>query len=297
MSTWQNLLKIFYQYKTNIILYVKGKKLKGFILRDHFTENLSDIDSINQVFDSFVIAFKDIDQALMYLEHDGIIHEGRQVVPVVNQKFNFIGLWNRLNIIKSLEDIPLFDKNDILEKNEDQSSFNHKLAMLALEVLPIGMLALDTSGNQLLYNEDWLALKKKYPRELKTKHIIQCAKEAMANEVHKPEVNFAMTFSLDKIIDGHIIKMKLICNANTTIGYLFWNSEINLISQQSDSSIKETSSYEGKSLKEILHEKEKQILSWALKRAKGKVSDAAKILKVPRQTFSYRYARYHKQKN
>ncbi len=304
MSTWQKLLQLFYQYKTDILLYTEDNKLKGFISHDDFTGNLSDLENINPELLFFVKKIYDADQILTYLENSGVSHEGKKVLPVINKKFNFFDLWNRVDIIKAWENIGVETRatsREELKENSGQNkkSLNQKLAMLAMETLPIGMLALDTSGKQLFYNEDWLALKKKYPRELTTKRIIQNAKNFMAEEVYKSKVNLCATFHLHTIIQGDLVKMRLIRHKNSTIGYLFWYpeasvSELSVSTALPDSENKETDFYQGKSLKEILNEKEKQILIWAIEKAKGKIGDAAKILGVPRQTFSYRYDRLHK---
>ena len=298
MSTWQKILQFFYQYKTDILLYTEDGKIKGFISHDDFTGNLSDLESISSELLFFVKKVIDIDQVLHSLEKSEVYHENKKALPMINEKFAFVALWNRVDIIKAWENIDVetrrVSREEVKEsRGEHKKSLDHKLAMLAMETLPIGMLALDTVGKQLFYNEDWLALKKKYPRELTTKRIIQNAKNFMAEEVYKSEVNLRATFHLNTIIPGDLIKMRFIRHNNITVGYLFWHPETS-ITELPNLANKEIDVYEGKSLKEILNEKEKQILIWAMEKAKGKIGDAANILGVPRQTFSYRYDRLHK---
>ena len=305
-NSWQKLLRIFYQYAAEVLLYIESGKLKGLVFRQDFSEDLSDLASINPSLDSFVTKIKDIDEALAHLERSQAEQEGKKVIPALNKDFDLIGLWSRLEIIQAWEDVPSVKKwqpqkeggkpdqggsKDIHHEEKSQISLNQKLAMLAMEALPIGMLAMDTLGNQLFYNEDWLALKKKHPRILTTKRILQSAKEMMAREAHKTAMNLNATFVLNDIIRDDVLKMRLIRDKNSTIGYLFWYPEA-LTKRVS----KTSETYEGKSLKKILADKEKQILAWAMDKAKGKISEAAKILGVPRQTFAYRYDKHRKSK-
>ena len=314
-NSWQKLLRIFYQYTAEVLLYVEGGKLKGLVSRQDFSEDLSDLGSISPSLDSFVTKIKDIDEALAHLEKSQAEQAGKKVIPAVNKEFDLIGLWSRLEIIQAWEDLPSVPSpsvkkwhpqkegvkpdqggsKEIHHEEKKQISLNQKLAMLAMEALPIGMLALDTLGNQLFYNEDWLALKKKHPRILTTKRILQSAKEMMAREAHKTAMNLNATFILNDIIQDDILKMRLIRDKNSTIGYLFWYPEA-IMKRASKTSHKDTETYEGKSLKKILADKEKQILAWAMDKAKGKISEAAKILGVPRQTFAYRYEKHRKSK-
>ena len=115
----------------------------------------------------------------------------------------------------------------------------------------------------------------------------------MAEEAFKEDtVSPNMIFYLDNILKEQKLKMRLIRNKNKTIGYLFWDSESGF--ESASKSSKGSVSYEGKTLNDILAEEEKNILKWAMDKAEGHISNAAKMIGVPRQTFGYKYKKYFK---
>ena len=304
MSSSQNLLKLFYKYSSDTILYLKDGKLKGYITRQDVTESLSNISDINTDLVSFVHEINDMDKILNFLEESKIIEGNKKRIPVINKKFEFIGLWERVDVIKSWEDIPTIakwnmgtstDKETYPAPPQENISGNgglgQKLALLAIETLPIGMLAISILGEEILCNEDWLNLKRKYPKELTTKNIIYKAKNAMAEEAFKKDETFSnMTFCLDSILKDQNIKMRLIRNKNKTIGYLFWKPESGPDPLQRSSST--GYSYKGRGLKDILTHEEKSVLKWAIENAGGHIGKAAKMIGVSKQTFGYKYKKY-----
>ena len=306
MNSSQSLLRLFYKYRTDAILYLEDGKLKGYVKKQEVTESLSDISEATTDPVSLVHSVDDVDQALNFLEGSKIVENNKKQIPVINKKFNFVGLWERVDVIRSWENIPTITKWNVGHKVDNKidpmsaqesipenDGLNQKLAYLAMETLPIGMLAVSTLGEEILCNEDWLYLKKKHPKELTTKNIIYKAKNAMTEEAFKKnKTSPNMIFYLNNILKDQEVRMRLIRNKNKTIGYLFWKPEVHSNSEQKLFSIQPI--YHGKNLDNIMAQTEKNILTWALEKTEGHISNASKILGVSRQNFWYKYRKHFK---
>ena len=173
MSSPQSLLRLFYQYSCETILYLKDGKLKGYIQKQEVTESLSDISRTNVDLTSLVHRIEDMDQILSFLERSSIVKDNKKRIPIINKRFKFVDLWERVDLIRSWEDIPKIEKWDLKTKvrqdtepapTQDESTYENgvlsqKLALLAMETLPIGMLAVSALGEEILCNEGLASFK------------------------------------------------------------------------------------------------------------------------------------------
>ncbi len=307
METWQILLRFFYQYISTALLYIEEGKIKGIILRQELVEKLSDLESgnINISLNNLVHKIKDLNELLSYYNKHHVKQDGDKVMPVINKNLKFVGFWKYAELIKSWENLPdiqpwdpkKLKKNDGISKTEkeeqrEEIAFPNNLAsltILAMETLPMGILAIDTKGNKLFCNEDWLILKKKNPMQLKTDVILKKAKKLMVQYAFKKSIDFKIEFHLDDILPNVGLSMKFIRNQNKTVGYLFWADHSLEIKFNKD----RNRMYKKKSLDAILMEEEKKILNWAFREKSGDTMKAAKMLGISKKKFVQRYNKYY----
>lgn len=205
--------------------------------------------------------------------------------------------------------------------NENDFSSAEYISIKTLESLPIPMLAVDTKGAALFYNQDWVELQKQNREILGIKKIMDTAKDLMAKLAFDGELEITSILELPTKLIDHELKMRSILddtrNRPEVIGYIFWteNRKKEVIKEiikevikeipqkrpsgefKKNTSIDEThrresnqeKKYLGKTLVELLREEEKKILLWAMNEADGNQSNAAMLLGIPRQTFSFRY--------
>ncbi|MES0489235.1 MAG: helix-turn-helix domain-containing protein [Leptospirales bacterium] len=191
---------------------------------------------------------------------------------------------------------------------------NPNLSLLALEALPLPMLAVDLKGKTLFFNNDWDSFRVKYPH-LETLDLMDKAKDKMARMAFEGDLTIQSTLEFSDFVPRAILKMRSLLDERgsrpTVIGYLFWidrdqaTSKLLANSSSPEETEKPVSSqvllsaqpehrtgYSGKSLNDILADEEKKALSWAITEADGNQTSAAALLGLPRQTFAYRYKKY-----
>jgi len=237
-----------------------------------------------------------------------VISESSQPINVIEDKIK----------VEPLKAKPVFSENtrEFLDRELSKS----KLSVLTLQTLPHALLALDKEGQELFLNEDWFNLRKTYGDSLNSKPLLSSAKDTLAERVlHQNEDEFS-TFEVKKDIKDFVIFCRPIkeikeINGDTiikTVGYLFWGEKVKKTNyskqiekmdilrskiESNYSTLSQSfrgSSFEGKTLPDILGEHEKKVLLWALEQTDGNKTDAAMIIGIPRQTFSYRLNKYLK---
>lgn len=182
------------------------------------------------------------------------------------------------------------------KKNLNQ--YENKISLYTLETLPIPMMAIDKKGEIIFHNNEWERIYKLIKSDFSTHNLLEKTRDEMAR------LAFEGSFEKDTIISvleykAYHIKCKSIIGHNFTVslGYLFWaekNAEQENIKNPSPSSVSksekvESNGYLGSTLPEILEREEKKVLAWAFSEAGNNYSNAAMLLGIPRQTFTYRY--------
>ena len=186
------------------------------------------------------------------------------------------------------------------------------LAILTIETLPLPLLAADPNGNELFFNTDWRELNKAHLSALGTQYLVNFAKERMAQLALDGALDVKDTIELDVLPDNNIVKMRVIRELTKAIGYLFWimqrdqksekaqtlgDIKVRALTKKNRVSIEneaKSSGFLGKTLPDIVSQEEKRAILWALEQAGGNRSNAAMLLGIPRQTFSYKMQKYFK---
>ncbi|MDH5719520.1 MAG: hypothetical protein OEZ13_02755 [Spirochaetia bacterium] len=189
-----------------------------------------------------------------------------------------------------------------LENEYKKKIYWSNLLINAVETLPLPMLALDTSGVELFFNKEW-ETNRKGVFKLRTLELIKNAKNIIGEMAIKSELKLSEILKIDTLEKNKTVFMRCIQKAGIlenenvkAIGYLFWIEESKDAAFEEKKQIKpfikendKKESYLGRTLPEILAEKERKALKWAYDEAGGNLSNAAMLLGIPRQTFSYRY--------
>lgn len=186
-----------------------------------------------------------------------------------------------------------------------------RLGLLTIEALAIPLLAVDNNAEQLFVNYDWLELEKKHGNLLEAGYLHRTVRELMADKAIAGTLSATETFELNKIVPGYTIKVRTIRNFDESekkipkaLGYLFWiekKFELPERKQEKENSFMFNPStgkknYNGKTLPQVIEEEEKRVIQWAMEQADGNQSNAAMLVGIPRQTFSYKYNKYFKKK-
>ena len=186
------------------------------------------------------------------------------------------------------------------------------LAILTIETLPLPLLAADPNGKELFFNTDWRELNKAHLSALGTQYLIHFAKERMAQLALDGALDVKDTIELDVLPDNNIVKMRVIREDTKAIGYLFWvmqraqkpekvqafgDIKVRALTKKDRVSIEneaKSSGFLGRTLPDIVSQEEKRAILWALEQSGGNRSNAAMLLGIPRQTFSYKMQKYFK---
>ena len=100
------------------------------------------------------------------------------------------------------------------------------------------------------------------------------------------------TIDIRGILRSRVIKVRPIRPDSEDVmpaGYLFWLEPAPLDNHQYPGTEKNAATYSGRTLPEILEDEERRALIWAMEQAGGNQSNAAMLLGIPRQTFSYKW--------
>jgi len=197
-------------------------------------------------------------------------------------------------------------KNSTTDPEKDHLSDNI-IATVALETLPIPMMALDTKGSLLFYNQEWKDIELQNP-EFNHQVIMNRARDIMAKLAFEGKLSKDSVIKLESKSHNLMTEMKSLQKysqgKSQVFGYLFWiipqsterlNAPIVQPHSQpkkikpADHHLTEIEDYYGKTLRDILLEKEKKVLLWAMKESDGNQTNAAMLAGIPRQTFAYRY--------
>lgn len=196
-------------------------------------------------------------------------------------------------------------KTEPPEKFLDQG----RLAIITMEALPLPMLACDTLGNELFFNHDWDFFYRQ-KKEILNKHVLlEEAKAIMVKKAKEGSLNaqtplwiekFSAYNAVEKRFIGYDVFLKAIRldtdeGQEKTIGYLFYILP-QLNAKQEVHDTKDQQSYLGRTLPEIVAEEEKKALRWAYLQAGENQSNAAMLLGIPRQTYSYKFNKYFKKR-
>ncbi len=186
--------------------------------------------------------------------------------------------------------------------------FERNVSIYTLEALPVPMLAVTKKGDIIFQNQEWKNLFDVLKSRYSIRGLLEKSKDEMARMAYEG------TFDRESIVPvltmkEHIINCRPIISATLgrSYGYLFWMEKRSPVSGKDHSpehknplpmdSGKEDSppqakKYLGFTLNEILEEEERKVLLWAFEEASGNFSNAAMLLGIPRQTFTYRYNKY-----
>lgn len=315
---------------------MEGERVAGIIWKDDVEEKMSDLSVTNVVQRPPVVKISGLDQLIELYQAEGVKVENEKVLPVVDEQGGFVGLWNRAQLVRVWERMPEVKKwappavsisvpemaeagikamsakrvmpKHIAGKAEQQRAKLHQeeISVLALEALPIPLLAVDTSGNVLFYNQDWRATVK-----LDVSLVMKTARSVMADRAFSGDIGVDSIFDLDGLAENVLIKMKAMTvtskdnvGRERAMGYLFWVEEGESFGASEAESKRservaafdefDTKRFQGRTFHEIMIEEEKRVLAWAMDETGDNQSNAAMLLGLPRQTFSYRYKKLFK---
>ncbi|RME90819.1 MAG: hypothetical protein D6767_06260 [Candidatus Hydrogenedentota bacterium] len=173
-----------------------------------------------------------------------------------------------------------------------------KLAIFTLEALTIPIAAIDRQGLELFVNEEWQKLRKLHEKELSPSALNESMKQVIAKEAMHGSLDVDSYWVIPVYIDHYEIRSRRIRDeSDTIIGYIFWAIEkaqpsntMPIISNEAFDLLNEE--YEGKNFQEIIQNEEKKLLLWAYRKAGHNFTEAAKLVGMPRQTFSYKFHKY-----
>ncbi len=172
-----------------------------------------------------------------------------------------------------------------------------QLAIAALETLTLPMLACNAKGQEIFYNEEWDEIRRKYRDSLSCGRLFSLAREKITEAWMDNFASASPVIILPGFVPGFSITMRAIekrdeKDQSITEGYLFWllrHEEIKLQALSTDN-------FSGLTLPEITAEAEKRAIVWAMEQTDGNQSNAAMLLGIPRQTFSYKFRKYFSSK-
>lgn len=176
-----------------------------------------------------------------------------------------------------------------------------KLAIHTLEAIALPLLALDTEGNELFLNEEWIKLQRVYGAALSSPELMEQTRQAVAKDAIRGTLNVDKVWRLHvPLKDKNLFVRRIRDEKNIIIGYLFWapeapveiNSALPKVSPAAIDMLSEK--YEGKSFQEVIQAEEKKLLLWAYQESGESMTNAAALLGMPRQTFSYKFHKYFK---
>jgi DNA-binding protein Fis len=382
VNVYRNLMRVFFQYQTDTLLCVRDKIVIGTIDKRGIEELMSDLSHVKTAQEIPVNKITTQEQTLEALLYRGIMVNDQKIIPVVDNKGNFVALWSKTEILTTTLQFanlatPGFDKtretshaqkeafnaeqnltpegrfakefikenfkaavvapvkpevrfkisssleNNVrsqAEKHSESKNINHHdsdyVSIKTLEALPIPMLAVDTKGEVLFYNQDWVSLQQQNKEILGVKKLMNVSRDIMAKMAFDGDLEIDSILKLPNAPGGYSLQMKSIQGDHETpvrvIGYIFWAehrysenpdlpktgaakiaSENALpVETKIDENLKtfeHRQSYTGKTLIELLEIEEKKIIRWAMDETGHNQSNAAMLLGIPRQTFSYRY--------
>lgn len=238
------------------------------------------------------------------------------------QHDNFMPPENLLNEEERLSLAQIMKDEDDEEENEDEdlsgnaqkqsstSRLKHeieigRLAIATIEALTIPMLALSRSGETLFFNHDWKESHLENRTALNHNDLMTTAKELMAEAALDGTLDIDNPIEITGRLKGRVIKVRPVRKqpgSHDTAGYLFWiEDEISVREHRVESAdtvyrkyAVDGSRYKNRTLPDLLEEEEKKIILWAMKQTDNNQSDAAMLVGIPRQTFSYKYRKYFK---
>ncbi|MDH4199536.1 MAG: hypothetical protein OEV66_04065 [Spirochaetia bacterium] len=354
-NPYRALMRIFFQFQASAVLYLEENTIAGIIEKKTIEELMSDLSQSRINMSLPVKRFSSSGESIEALISQGAMLENQQAIPVVDHNINYVGLWTRADILKSISSTNIHPKSADLsenmpekskvkddakkEENLEQPRPEVKISTMAesnsnsankireanaekdnsedeilidsnyitiktLEALPIPMVALDTRGEVLFYNKDWVNLQKKFKDSLGVSGLMRISRDLMAKLAFEGILQIDSVLELPGSPKGYQIKMKSILgdakNQSKVFGYVFWaeivpeqSAHPGAIGTKHASFDTEKHSpdieYSGKTLVELLHDEERKIMQWAMAQTGDNQSNAAMLLGIPRQTFSYRY--------
>ncbi|MDH5716117.1 MAG: helix-turn-helix domain-containing protein [Spirochaetia bacterium] len=209
------------------------------------------------------------------------------------------------------EEIAQEDTKNLIKDN----NYWAQLVVLTMETLPVPMLAVNIKGDELFYNAEWENIQNNN-QKLKTNILYKLGKEKIGSLALENKLDIKDTFEIMNLDNKSKLLMKTIFNFENkadknikAIGYLFWifenqysgdkNTKNSIEENMTKKTFKDENkkSYMGQTLPDLLASEEKKILKWAMEESGGNQSNAAMLLGIPRQTFSYRYRKLFNNKN
>ena len=295
--TWNALFRSFFQLKVNALFLIENKQIKGILYKNHFVEMFSNLEEGIQNFNlaENINSISNLDTLLSLFQEYSISINDKNVVGVIDASLDTLTHWERSEVIAAFDSTkyenPTVEASTVIPPESTLISqdvlIQYQLAVMALETFPMAILAIDTNGKSLFFNEEWLFFKKRFPQYLQTQVILKRAKELMIEYALHESINLSDIFTLHNTIPiDKCLYMKFIRSQGKTIGYLFWfaRDKMETIDIQQPS-IEESSL----SLEQILTNKEKEILLSTLAKCNGDQRLAAQSLQITYKLFSNKY--------
>lgn len=189
------------------------------------------------------------------------------------------------------------NRENELEENKTESEHSeetsqYKLAIAALETLSVPMLALDLRGGELFFNHEWQDLQRQYRPQLESKGLFNSMRDQLSASIIERGGKAATdVINLEQNLLRHNVRGRTIeTDKGETLGYLIWlERKVNASSSAGKAGGKD---FSGRTLPDILSDAEEEALLWAMEQAGDNQSNAALLLGIPRQTFSYKYRKH-----
>jgi len=279
-----DIIRLFFKYEIDFIPVIDSKNsFKGLILKNDLIDNSGDLSFIEKSFTLVLQNFLKVPNESEFLQIISKIKEETEF-PVINLKGQVVHLWQKKNLLNVFYGI-----SKSISKTETPEDVNfHNL----LYNLPLKLIILN-SKNKIIFATKLFLEKLDFKKELLlnqniTKFFPKINTERIPNSFYPKFYKIKYQHK-----DWYYTIFKI--EDSSQYAYIFTESEnINF-----DSEIfprNETKEIETQKLKEplpeIIENREKEIIEKTLKETDWNISEASRILKIPRQTLQYKISKY-----
>ncbi len=290
----KDIIRLFFKYDINAIPVVDNRNLfKGLIFKQEIIDNAGEISFIEKPFSTISNKFIFFPKETEFLQFISKLNDSLEF-PVINLKGELLYLWRK----KDLLDLYYSITKNVIKEPSTQNIIDFEAI---INVLPLNIIIVNSKNKIIFASKSFL-------------ETLDFKKEILINQlVHKifPKINIIRTKdslypNIHKIKYQHQEWYYLIFNLSTTASmkgcyiYVFtqnknmFNAGISEIIKGDKVNIKKENNAkkEQPPLTELIKSQEKELIKKVLEENAWNISQAARILKIPRQTLQYKISKY-----
>lgn len=290
----KEIMRLFLKYETDILPIVdKKKKFKGFIYKNIIIHDAVDAGYIEKPFAKLINKYLEYPK-----EEDFLVMVSKfsdnDSLPIVDNKGNFIQLWNKKDLINHYYD--LFSKEK--EKNKE---IKFDLYKEILKCLPYDIIITDSNLEIVLVNSAFLN-----EFDFEENIVLKQKISKFFPSINKIQTRSNMYPKIHNIKYRHVDWYYSIINFKQYYIFIFSLSQERLIESskkeafivdkpdiQLEKTIKDDQAENReKTLPEIIENQELFLLKDALEKNDWNIAKTARTLKIPRQTLQYKISKY-----